>query len=67
MLSRTKKAMLATLAALMIAPSGTVSRLKCIYAIWQSLASRQSPGGFHFTASRHRSTSSTREWIPSLR
>lgn len=34
MLSRTKKAMLATLAALMVAPPGTVSRLKCIYATW---------------------------------
>lgn len=34
MLSRTKKAMFTTLAALMIAPPGTVSRLKCISATW---------------------------------
>ena len=45
--SRAKKAMLTTLAALI--------------TTWQSLAVRQSTGGFHFTASRHRSTSSTRE------
>lgn len=53
MLSRTKKAMLTTLAALI--------------TTWQSLAARQSSDGFHFTASRHRSTNSTREWMPSLR
>lgn len=34
MLSRTKKAMIAALAALMVAPPGTASRLKCIYATW---------------------------------
>lgn len=67
MLSRAKKAMLTTLAALMVTPPGKVSRLKCVYTTRQSLAARQSPGGFHFTASRHRPTSSTREWMPSLR
>lgn len=45
--SRTKIAMLTALANLI--------------TTWQSLAVRQSAGGFHFTASRHRSTSSTRE------